>query len=258
MRTMASAFDRHAQKFEHYRAFPARVPEAIRLAVWGSTGAGPSARFLDLGAGSGRIGRAFVEAKDCYVGVDYSFAMLREFRARSSAACLIQADGGQLPFPDGSFDVVLLMQVLSGAQNPRRLLSEAVRVIARGGFVVVGYIAMPPTGIDARMKAQLALILDEMGVGAYSAGKSRERSFEWLYTTSSRNKQVTAASWTAKRTAREFLDRHSSGARFAALPPAVQTEALKKLGDWAEKACGSLDKIFSETHSFELHVFGIG
>ena len=258
MRTMASAFDRHAQKFEYYRAFPAGVPEAIRQEVWASTGAGPSARFLDLGAGSGRIGRAFVEANDCYVGVDFSFAMLREFRARSSAACLVQADGGQLPFPDGSFDVVLLMQVLSGTQDPHRLLGEAVRVIVRGGFVVVGHIATPPTGVDARMKARLALILDEMGVGAYSAGKFRERSFDWLYTISSRNKQVTAASWKVKRTAREFLDRHSSGARFAALPLAVQTEALKRLGDWADKACGSLDEIFSETHSFELHVFGIG
>ena len=258
MRTMTSAFDRHAQTFEHYRAFPARVPEAIRLAVWGSTGAGPSARLLDLGAGSGRVGRAFVEANDSYVGVDSSFAMLREFRARTASACLIQADGGQLPFSDGSFDVVLLMQVLSGAQNPRRLLGEAVRVVGRGGFVVVGHVATPPTGVDARMKARLALILNEMGIAAYSAGKSRERLFEWLYTISSRNKQVTAASWTAKRTAREFLARHSSGARFSALPLAAQTEALNRLGSWADKACGSLDEVFSETHSFELYVFGIG
>jgi ubiquinone/menaquinone biosynthesis C-methylase UbiE len=258
VRTMTSAFDRHAQRFEQHRAFPAGVPDAIRQAIWASTGAGRSARLLDLGAGSGRIGRAFVEANDSYVGLDFSFAMLREFRARSSAACLVQADGGQLPFPDSSFEMVLLMQVLSGTQNPRSLLGEAARVIVRGGFVVVGYIATPPTGVDARMKARLALILDEMGVAAYSAGKSRERSFDWLYTISSRNKQITATSWKAKRTAREFLDRHSSGARFSSLPLAVQTEALKRLGDWADKACGSLDEIFSETHSFELHLFGIG
>lgn len=109
-----------------------------------------------------------------------------------------------------------------------------------------------------RMKLQLALILEDMGVASHSSGKSREKSLEWLQAASSRRMQTTAASWTAKRTAREFLERHRSGARFSVLPPAVQTEALEKLGVWAAKACGSLDSVFSETHTFELHIFGIG
>jgi len=255
---MASTFDLNAASFEQHRALPGGISEAIRRTVWECTGLASGARVLDLGAGSGRFGRSFVEADDPYVAVDYSLPMLREFRARSSAACLIQADGGRLPFPDGSFQLVMLMQVLSGTHNWRNLLGETVRVTARGGSVVVGHTVSSPAGIDARMKLQLALILEEMGVAAYTSGKSREKSLEWLAAASSRRIQTTAASWTAKRTAREFLERHSGGARFSSLPLAVQTKALKKLSLWAETACGSLDQVSSETHSFELYLFGMG
>jgi ubiquinone/menaquinone biosynthesis C-methylase UbiE len=255
---MPSLFDRNAATFEQHRALPSGALEAIRKTVREVTGIGPSARVLDLGAGSGRIGIAFVDANDSYVGVDLSLSMLQQFRLRSSAACLIQADGGRLPFADASFDVVMLMQVLSGTHNWRNLLSETVRVIKPGGSVVVGYTVTPPTGVDAQMKLRLALILEELGMKSHSSGKSREKSLAWLQAASSRQMVTTGASWIAKRTAREFLRRQKSGARFSALPPAVQTHALQKLGDWAAKAFGSLDEVFSETHSFELHIFGIG
>jgi ubiquinone/menaquinone biosynthesis C-methylase UbiE len=233
------------------------VLEDIRKTVWECTGLGPSGRVLDLGAGSGRIGRVFVEANDAYVGVDFSLPMLREFRARNSAACLIQADGGQLPFPDASFDLVMLMQVLSGTHNWRDMLNETVRVVAPGGAVVVGQTVTPPAGIDARMKSQLSLILEEMGIASDLSRKSREKSLDWLQAASSKKMQTTAASWTVNRTPREFLDRHSSGARFSKLPTDVQAEALQKLGVWATRACGSLDEVFSEIHTFELTIFGI-
>jgi ubiquinone/menaquinone biosynthesis C-methylase UbiE len=257
MSAMVPLFDLNAERFERYRAFPGDVAQMIRKAVWETTGAQPSAQVLDLGAGSGRIGRAFVEAGDSYLGVDFSLLMLREFRSRNSAACLLQADGAQLPFPDGSFELVLLMQVLSGAPNWRGLLCEASRVIRPGGFIVVGNTVTPPAGVDAQMKKQLALILEEMGVAPHQSNKARQQSLEWLEAGSSRKVQVTAASWTTVRTPREFLDRHRSGAQFSRLPAAVRKEALKRLSAWAATTHGSLHKAFSERHSFELHVFRI-
>jgi len=254
---MSSTFDRNAAQFERYRAFPAGVAEATREAVWDSTGARSSARVLDLGAGSGRIGRAFIEAGDSYVGVDSSLPMLDEFRARNSAAQLVHADGGKLPFPDCSFDLVLLMQVLTGTHNWREMLGEALRVIAPGGFVIVGHTLTPPAGVDALMKKQIRRILEGMGVAGHAPEKSREQSLEWLRSCSSRSLQATAASWMVQRTPREFLWRHRSGARFSALPPVVQDEALRKLSVWAEKAWGSLDKSFPEEHTFELYIFEI-
>ena len=49
--------------------------------------------------------------------------------------------------------------------------------------------------------------------------------------------------------------RHRTGARFAALPAAVQEQALKQLADWAEMTFGSLDAGFQEKRSFELDIF---
>lgn len=231
---------------------------AIRKAIWDSTRKPRSSPVLEVGAGTGRIGKAFVEAGDSYVGVDISRPMLRQFHAHAAHACLIQADGGRLPFHDTSFGLVLLMHVLSGIENWRKLLGETVRVITPGGFVVVGHTTDSMAGIDARMKRQLSYILERLGVVWRNAKKSREEPLEWLHMGASERMQVTAASWTAERTAREFLERHGSGARFSALAANVPQKALQELSGWAERAFGSLDKTFPEEFSFVLHVFRIG
>ena len=76
---MTSNFDAVAPTFERYRGLPRGVPEAIRSAILQATRKQPPARVLDLGAGTGRIGKAFVAADDFYVGVDASLGMLQEF-----------------------------------------------------------------------------------------------------------------------------------------------------------------------------------
>lgn len=255
---MNSTFDRTAPTFERHRALPSHVPAAIRAAIWQATNNQQPRRVLDLGAGTGRIGKVFVEAGDPYIGVDISLPMLQEFRSRNADAFLVQADGGRLPFRSASFELVLLMHVLSGIDNWRNLLTETVRVISAGGFVVVGQTTGSMAGVDARMKRQLHLILGRLGVSLLDLKKSREEPLEWLYTGASRRVQITAASWTAQRTPQEFLDRHRYGARFSALPTDVQEDALKELSAWAEKTFGSLDKAFPEEFSFVLHVFRIG
>ena len=131
---MASRFDRAAATFGRYRALPPGVPEAIRRAIfhpgfhpsahktragdpgshpsahktragdpgWSAAPARSSARVLDLGAGTGRIGKAFVDANDSYVGIDLSLAMLREFLSGSRAARLVQGGGQRLKSPPAS------------------------------------------------------------------------------------------------------------------------------------------------------------
>src|ERR1041384_1715775 len=79
-------FDAAAPTFERYRSFPPGVPEAIREGVWNAAGASHDARVLDLGAGTGRIGRAFQAAGDFYVGLDSSLEMLREVHQRQTEA----------------------------------------------------------------------------------------------------------------------------------------------------------------------------
>jgi demethylmenaquinone methyltransferase/2-methoxy-6-polyprenyl-1,4-benzoquinol methylase len=248
------AYDLIAPTFDRHRALPNGVAEAIRTAVLGVIGAS-SPRLLDLGSGTGRIGWPFVAAGDDYVGVDLSLGMLRAFMQRSNhrrPPRLVQADGERLPFGDATFDAVMLIQVFGGMRGWRRLLAEARRVLRSAGALVVGWAVAPSDGIDERMKQHLAVILDDMGVQR-DRMNARDDALRFLEEAAS-GTRVDAAAWNAARTPRGFLERHPTGARFSALPEPVKAEALRKLGAWAMTTFGSLDAVFSEPHTFELHV----
>jgi ubiquinone/menaquinone biosynthesis C-methylase UbiE len=49
---------------------------------------------------------------------------------------LAVADGTRLPFPDRSFDLVLLIDVLEHTDHPQRVVDEAKRLLSPGGTVV--------------------------------------------------------------------------------------------------------------------------
>ena len=251
-----SAFDATANSYERHRSLPSGVPEAVRSAIWQAVRVPAPARVLDLGAGTGRFGKAFVAAGDLYAGVDMSFAMLREFRAACKDGFLAQADGRQLPFCNDAFDVVLLMQVLSGAGDWQGILNEARRVLRPGGSVVVGHTVSPESGIDAQLKHRLRDILEEMQVASHRSQESRRQALAFLESISKLHTHSLAASWNVNTTAREFLQRHRTGARFAALPVDIQDQALGKLCAWAETTFGSLDAGFQEKRNFELEIFG--
>jgi demethylmenaquinone methyltransferase/2-methoxy-6-polyprenyl-1,4-benzoquinol methylase len=252
-----STFDAAAPAFERHRTLPQAVPQAIRAAVLAALEE-PSPRLLDLGAGTGRFGRPFIAAGDAYVGVDLAFGMLHEFAAVTAtgrrAPVLAQADGERLPFPDATFDAVLMIQVFGGMHGWRRVLGEARRVLRPSGALVLGRSVAPADGVDARLRARLALILGELGV-APQAKNPREDAHQWLAAQASRSSRIVAATWNAERTARAFIDRHRTGARFSALPDAVKDTALRRLADWAAAAFGSLDAAAREQHSFELQIF---
>ncbi len=251
--TLTSAYDAAAPTFDRHRALPSGVPEAIRAAILAAIGA-TRPRILDLGAGSGRIGRAFVAAGDDYVGVDLSAGMLRAFAGLADSAHLAQADGERLPFGDGAFDAVLLVQIFGGLRGWRHVLAEARRVLRPAGALIVGRTVTPPDGIDARMKRQLDAILGTLGIEP--KGKNTRADVESFLKSNARSEtRATAATWTAARRPNGFIERHSTGARFSALPEQIKTRALGELDAWADATFGARNASFSEQHSFELQVF---
>lgn len=254
-----SAYDAAAHTFDDHRELPTGVPEAIRPAVWASAGVTPRGRVLDLGAGTGRVGRTFVAAGDRYVGVDASLGMLGEFAAHLKRAgalsCLAQADGERLPFADGTFDVVLLIQVLSGAQGGRRLLMDARRVLRPAGALVVGRTNKPEEGVDARLKRQLAVILSDLGVEPDGPQGRRSGALSWLESSADQRACVAATSWVSPRTPRRFIERHQTGHRFSLLPAVIREKAIAELSKWGTATFGSLESVFPETYVFELQVF---
>jgi ubiquinone/menaquinone biosynthesis C-methylase UbiE len=256
-----SPFDAIGAGFERHRALPDGVAEIVRAAILGQLGSQGSGKrdpsILDLGAGSGRFGRAFAAAGDDYVGVDLSSGMLQVFASRhlgGKRAALVQADGCALPFVDASFDAVLLIAVFGDLLDWRPMVDEARRVLRSGGTVIFGRTAIPHGGIDERMKQRLDTLLDER-TRLEPRKNGRMHAAQYLAASASATTELVAASWSVERSPQRFLERHATGARFSRLPRAVREDALRAMADWALMQFGTLDTRFIETHRFEMQLF---
>jgi ubiquinone/menaquinone biosynthesis C-methylase UbiE len=227
--------------------------------VWDALGGYGAGRVLDLGAGTGRIGEAFVAAGDAYVALDRSMRMLAHFAKKVTARgdllpSMVQADGRRLPFSESTFEAVLVVQVVSGWTAWHQLMREAQRVLRPGGAVVLGETMAPPDGLDAQMREHLSEILAERGVKEHRAGRQRASARDWLASRVRRIHEVTPARWEVSRSPRDFLARHATGARFAALPEPIKDDALRRLGEWAITTFGTLDAGRTEQHAFLLDI----
>jgi ubiquinone/menaquinone biosynthesis C-methylase UbiE len=99
----------------------------------------PGELLLDVGCGTGTM-LAMMEA--VYgtrgVGVDFSRGAVESAIAcRRGESEFFTADALQLPFRDGSFDIVTTLSVLEHVSDPARMISEIGRVLKPGGRMLL-------------------------------------------------------------------------------------------------------------------------
>jgi SAM-dependent methyltransferase len=88
-------------------------------------------RILENGCGVGMYVQHLQPSGGQVFGLEYDFERLQEARKRSDLlAC---AAGEELPYPAGSFDLVLSHEVLEHVRNDRAAVGEIVRVLKPGG-----------------------------------------------------------------------------------------------------------------------------
>ncbi len=119
---------------------PARVRRFVERVA-----APQSRRILDVGCGTGILARLLAEAHpaaSCLVELDFALEMLREARAKHPAAPIhpLCADARSLPFPEGSFDLVVCFGVLPHLGEPATVIGELLRVLEPAGTFAVGHI----------------------------------------------------------------------------------------------------------------------
>jgi SAM-dependent methyltransferase len=100
-------------------------------------------RILDLGCGEGLLTWTLADRGARAVGIDVDRAMLDVASARSAHSQrqrprFVEGRIEQLPFPDGSFDVVVIVAVLCLVADRAGAVREAARVLRPGGRLVVG------------------------------------------------------------------------------------------------------------------------
>jgi SAM-dependent methyltransferase len=152
---MRRQFDRLAPEWQGMRR-----PDAFAaLEVALSAIEPPPGHVLDLGTGTGSaafiVANRFPEAD--VVGVDIAEGMLAEARCNTPPELADRvrfqaADGSDLPFADGSFDLVVLANMIP-------FFDELARVVAPGGRVVFSFSAGSETPIwvpSERLRQELA------------------------------------------------------------------------------------------------------
>jgi len=86
--------------------------------------------LLDIGCGTGYFSFWFHSLGLKITGIDVSSAMLNAAKSKikDESIKFIKADASSLPFPDNSFDLVVLITTLEFLSQPERALCEAFRV----------------------------------------------------------------------------------------------------------------------------------
>lgn len=103
----------------------------------------PGERVLDAGCGTGEYSLMLAGAGFTVTGVDYSPGMLARARTKiakapQGALSFHQADLDKpLPFPDGSFDHVISISVVSFTPRPAFTCSELARVLKPDGSLLL-------------------------------------------------------------------------------------------------------------------------
>ena len=94
-----------------------------------------NSKVLDVGCGDGRLARLIADKRP-----DISIRGI-DVRQRIDAAILVETfDGESIPYDEGSFDVVMFVDVLHHAGQPMTLLREGARV-ARQAILVKDHLA---------------------------------------------------------------------------------------------------------------------
>lgn len=95
------------------------------------------ALVLDAGCGTGRYAVAWrrLDPTARVVGVDINHTVLRTGQVDPGALSRVSGTLESLPFPSGSFDVVMSRGVIQHTANPRQAVRELLRVCKPGGLL---------------------------------------------------------------------------------------------------------------------------
>lgn len=107
---------------------PAHLRERLRLPAAG--------RLLDAGGGTGRASAQLSGLVDEIVVSDLSRRMLSQVGAKDGLRP-VQGHAERLPFPDASFERVLVVDALHHFCDQREAIGDLVRVLKPGGRLVI-------------------------------------------------------------------------------------------------------------------------
>ena len=130
----------------------------------------PGARVLDIACGTGNVTIPLARRGARVTGLDMMPHLLEEARARAAREGLpIRFDEGfaeTLPYPDGSFDVLVSMFGIMFSPLPATVVSEMARVLRPGGRLALAN--WTASGFGGKMSAVVGRYLPPLPQGTIS------------------------------------------------------------------------------------------
>lgn len=212
MTTTAERYDRAATRYEQWWA-PVLVPSGRRLLDEVGRLAPEAARILDLGTGTGALALEAVRRWPTaeVVGLDGSTGMLEA--ARAAAARFDPATRARLrwvsglaealPFPAGSFDLVVSSFVVQLVPDRLRVLREAHRVLRPGGWL--GYVTWLEAPDTFAPQAAFDEAVEEAGIDGDGEPETPARSGD-LPSPAAAAAQLRRAGFRAVRSQADWLE----------------------------------------------------
>lgn len=182
--SVPALYDEVAPLYESFRAqwlalAGARTEEAMVQDLAAVLRSGD--RVLDAGCGTGAMSRTILELQpdvDLTL-VDASEAMLE--RAGELGSRRMVGDVADLPFEEGSFDVITCAWVIETVPDPAAAATELLRVLDPDGFLLVSFCTLPDGW------------LSRAGRGAIPDSRGRERRCTDLQVARSESSDAVAA-----------------------------------------------------------------
>jgi ubiquinone/menaquinone biosynthesis C-methylase UbiE len=183
-RRVAAHWDRRAAHFDE--DFGHSISSEAERAAWDRIlarviPAGGPLDALDVGSGTGFLALELAARGHRATGIDFAPAMVAKARDKAAslglAARFEEGDAENLPYADGSFDLVISRHVLWTLPHPERALDEWRRVLRPGGRLAVIDGAQytdataPPQRENARNSPEYAAISDRL---PFYGGRPRE------------------------------------------------------------------------------------
>lgn len=253
-------FDHQASSFDRRAGLSKTACNAVALELLRIASLGPADVLLEIGAGTGQIGRALCAMPVRYLGIDLSREMLSKFAQRcrhdGRVAPIAVADASR-PWPqrDGSATAIF------GSRSVHLLpllhvVEEAIRVTAPArSYVILGWIERDPNGLRARLRREMHACLIGRGYAPHDAlRRGRELLDAFICRGALAIHPHVAAAWPVRRSAREVIEAWQAKAGLAGIDvsPAEKESLLSELAVWAERMFGSLDIVETNEEKYML------
>jgi ubiquinone/menaquinone biosynthesis C-methylase UbiE len=256
------SFDRAAGYYDQTRPL---LEPAARLGIQAILEqAGPAARILDVGTGTGRISVPLLERGADLVGCDISSNMLRRLQEKSQSARLAQADASRLPFLSAQFEAVLTVHVMHLIAPWQEALREFKRVLRPGGaYLNVQTYASVEVSAREQMRKFWRDWVEAHGAPIYQPGvRNSQELHNELRSLGAELSEVEVVRFDMPFTLRGELERFEARVYSDAwhIPDDIHRASMAALRAWVMEEYGDLDRSYENEVRFVIEVgrFGDG